>query len=119
MPRRLVLLIGSTILAVGCNTDSTTNPSPLPQGPTVTIVSGASALTTTAFNPNPIIIQHGQSVTWTNSDGTTHDVVANDGSFTTGNLAPSGSGTITFQTAGAYSYHCAIHPNMVAAVTVQ
>ena len=55
-------------------------------------------------------------VTWTNADGVTHRIVANDGSFDTGNIAPGEtSAAMTVATDGA-RYHCSIHPSMVGAV---
>jgi plastocyanin len=61
----------------------------------------------------------GSSVTWKNNDTTTHDVTGDAGGFTTGQIAPGASSTVTFQTAGSFAYHCSIHPGMVASVKVQ
>ncbi len=56
------------------------------------------------------------AVTWTNDDGVTHRIVANDGSFDTGNVAPGAtSQAMTVAAAGA-RYHCSIHPSMVGVV---
>jgi plastocyanin len=96
----------------------------------VSIVFGAQNKGTAAFTPNPITISlasaTGGAVKWINNDqtsgvygstGTTHNITADDGSFTSGNLAPAA----TFQTilaAGTYAYHCSIHPTMKGTVTV-
>jgi plastocyanin len=40
----------------------------------VSIVPGASALTTDAFSPNPIQVSIGTTVTWTNNDSQPHTV---------------------------------------------
>jgi len=85
----------------------------------VSIVAGARILTTTAFSPNPLNVSVGTTVTWMNNDTTTHDATANNGAFTTGNIAPGASASVKMQTAGTFAYHCAIHPGMVATVTVQ
>jgi plastocyanin len=85
----------------------------------VTIVSGASIMTTTAFAPNPITVGVGGSVTWTNNDNTSHNATANDGTWNSGNIAPGASFTRSFPTAGSFPYHCTIHPGMVATVVVQ
>jgi plastocyanin len=58
------------------------------------------------------------SVQFVNSDSITHNPTANDGSWTSGNIAPSGQNVVNFPNAGNFAYHCAIHPNMVATVTV-
>jgi plastocyanin len=86
---------------------------------TVSMVSGAFALTTTAFSPNPVNVAVGTTVTWTNNDSTTHDATANNGSFATGLIAPGRSASVTFQTAGTVAYRCTIHPGMVGTINVQ
>jgi len=47
-----------------------------------------------------------------------HTATASDGSFDTGTIAPGGSGSVTFNTPGTYSYFCAIHPDMTGTITV-
>lgn len=76
---------------------------------------------TTSFNPSTVDIAAGGSVTFRNNTGITHNVT-----FTSSNPPPpagtgnysSGSKTITFPTAGSYSYECSIHPNMTGTVRV-
>jgi plastocyanin len=82
-------------------------------------VAGARTLTTTAYSPNPLTITRGTTVTWVNNDTSSHDQVADGGAFNTGLLAPGGQASFTFQNAGAFPYHCGVHPNMVATITVQ
>jgi len=71
-----------------------------------------------AFSPNSIQVAAGTTVTWTNSDTTTHTVTADDGSFDSGNLDPGKTFSFTFDKAGTFTYHCAIHPNMKATIVV-
>jgi plastocyanin len=88
----------------------------------VSIVSGAFNLTTTAFSPNPLTVAAGTTVTWANHDAVAHTATATSpsGAFDTGNIpVGSTSKTVTFSTPGTFQYHCSIHPNMVATVTVQ
>jgi plastocyanin len=85
----------------------------------VSIVSRASTLTTTAFSPNPLTIARGTTVTWVNNDAATHDATADAGAFDTGAIAPGAQASMTFQSAGAFPYHCARHPGMVAMIDVQ
>ena len=117
---------GFLVLAVlGLTACSGNNSSPVSTSPStgataaVSIVAGARILTTTAFSPNPLNVSVGTTVTWMNNDTTTHDATANNGAFTTGNIAPGASASVKMQTAGTFAYHCAIHPGMVATVTVQ
>ncbi len=71
-----------------------------------------------AFDPNPIEIVAGQSVTWTNADGAGHTVTADDGSFDSGRLANGQTFSQVFATKGTFTYHCAIHSSMKATIVV-
>lgn len=72
-----------------------------------------------AFSPATLTVAVGDAVTWTNQDSATHTVTADDGSFDSGDLAQGDTFSQTFDTAGTYAYHCAMHPNMVAQIVVQ
>ncbi len=91
---------------------------PTAPGTSVSIVMGASALTTTAFSPSPLRLAVGNSVTWINNDHITHTSTA-DGSAWHSVLAPGRTFTRTFTTAGSFPYHCTIHPGMVGTIEVQ
>jgi plastocyanin len=93
--------------------------SPSPSGSSVSIVSGASTLTTTAFSPNPLTVSVGTTVTWMNNDNTIHDATSNTGAFDTGMIAPGVQVSHQFSTAGTFAYHCSIHPNMIATIIAQ
>ena len=56
------------------------------------------------------------SETWNNTDSVTHRIVANDGSFDTGNIAPGASSPAMSVSADGARYHCSIHPTMVGVV---
>jgi plastocyanin len=71
-----------------------------------------------AFSPNSITIAPGDTVTWTNSDGTTHTVTGNNGTWGSGNLANGGTYTHQFNETGDFSYHCSIHSSMTGVVHV-
>jgi plastocyanin len=72
-----------------------------------------------AFGPADITIPVGTTVTWTNNDGAPHTATADDGSFDSGNLSTGDSFSFTFDTPGTYTYHCNVHPNMTATITVE
>lgn len=117
----MALLIG---LTYGCGSSSSTPTSPTtttttPGGTNVSIVMGASTLTATAYNPNPVIIGVNGSVTWTNNDAIPHTSTADGGTWNSGTIASGGTFSRTFATAGTFTYHCSIHPGMVGTVTVQ
>ena len=113
--------------------NSQNQPPPTSLANDINIAIGASALTTTAFSPNPKVVALGGnssvSVRWVNKDisggdytqgsATVHNITSDNGAFTSsGNLGGNGTYTATFTAAGDYPYHCAIHPNMVGTVTV-
>jgi plastocyanin len=77
------------------------------------------------FTPQSITIKVGQSVTWTNSGPSVHDVTSDTMVFESGNMGvgsegnPYGGSTqggvfsFAFNTAGTYNYHCMLHPPSV------
>jgi plastocyanin len=71
-----------------------------------------------AFDPPNMTVAPGTTVTWVNNDQTAHTVTANNGAFDSGTLQPGQSYSFTFEKAGTYAYHCNIHPDMTASVTV-
>ncbi|MCB1014439.1 MAG: cupredoxin domain-containing protein [Acidimicrobiales bacterium] len=80
--------------------------------------STAPVIQNFAFEPDPISITVGDSVTWTNEDGTTHTVTADDDSFDSGNLSSGDTFEQTFDEAGEFTYHCNIHASMTGTVSV-
>jgi len=116
---RSVFAICLLALSAACS-DSPSTPTPTPgPGTNVSIVTGASGLTTTAYSPNPITVAVGGTVTWLNNDSVTHTSTANGGAWNSGNMAPGASYSTTFPSAGTFQYHCTIHPGMVGTITVQ
>jgi plastocyanin len=93
-------------------------------GPTsVSIVPGSSSLTTDAYQPNPVQVSTGATVTWTNDDAQPHTATSGenatpDGTFDSGIMAPAATFEHTFAAAGEYPYFCLLHPNMVGTVSV-
>lgn len=62
------------------------------------------------FVPPRFEVLVGDSVKWTNSDTEDHDVAADDGSFTSGRIAPGGTFSVTFTRPGKFTYTCLLHP---------
>lgn len=71
-----------------------------------------------AFEPKTVTIKLGQTVTWTNQDSAAHTVVG-DGGIDSGDLSKGKSYSKTFDTEGAFNYHCSIHPQMKGQVIVE
>jgi plastocyanin len=97
----------------------------------VSIVSGATFLTDTAYYPNPLEVNVDQTVVWTNEDFSFHTVTSGDVSdtnsvrlFDSGLAGPgalSSTGKTyeyTFESPGEYPYYCILHPGMVGKVIV-
>jgi plastocyanin len=71
-----------------------------------------------AFSPADISATVGQTVTFTNNDSAPHTATLDDGSCGTPNIDNGGSNGLTFNAAGTYPFHCAVHPNMKGTITV-
>lgn len=71
-----------------------------------------------AFGPDPVVVEAGGAVTWTNEDTAPHTATADDGSFDTDTLAKGESRAVSFDEAGTFPYFCEIHPTMHGTVEV-
>jgi plastocyanin len=85
--------------------------------PTTAATTGVS-ITSTGFRPASVTVVAGDAVTWTNNDALRHQVVANDGSFSSPVLAANQSFTHVFRNGGSFAYHDAIRPRLRGAVAV-
>lgn len=72
-----------------------------------------------AFNPTPLTVNVGDTVTWTNMDTAPHNATADNGGFKTADMQQGQSASVTVTTPGTYTYICTIHPNMKATLIVQ
>jgi plastocyanin len=80
---------------------------------------GATTVTIQNFSfGEDIEVAVGDTVTFDNADSAPHTATADDGAFDTGNIAPGASADVTFDEAGTFPYHCTIHSQMTATVTV-
>ncbi|MGB0799216.1 MAG: cupredoxin domain-containing protein [Planktomarina sp.] len=70
------------------------------------------------FVPADITIAPGDSVRFTNNDSAPHTATADDGTFDTKRLNRGKSATLTFASAGTFSYFCEFHPMMKGAITI-
>ncbi|WP_370246699.1 plastocyanin/azurin family copper-binding protein [Nocardioides sp.] len=73
-----------------------------------------------AYDKANLTVKVGQTVTWINEDSAPHTVTVTSGpeSFDSGTMAQGDEFSFTFTQAGVYEYYCAVHPDMVAKVTV-
>jgi plastocyanin len=56
-----------------------------------------------------VTIRAGDTVTWENRGQVTHNAVADDGSWRSGNLRPGQSYSRRFDSPGEYAYICSLH----------
>jgi plastocyanin len=87
--------------------------------------TGAAATLTiqirsTGFAPANLTVTHGDRITFRNVDKTDHQVVSDTGSFASPILHANQSWTApTFDTAGVFRYHDALHPRFTGKLTVK
>jgi plastocyanin len=104
--RRLIATIVGMALALG-----------LVAG-TVLAANRSVSIANFAFSPATVTVNVGDRVTWTNHDSTAHTATSGS-AWSTGDIAPGSSKSITFSRAGTYDYICAIHPTMTGQVVVR
>jgi plastocyanin len=125
----LLALLAGALAASACGggskekaTPAATSPAGTPkatQAATTPEAEGASVeIKNFAFEPKTVTIKVGQTVTWTNQDSVTHTVTG-DGGIDSDGLSKGKSYSKTFDTEGAFDYHCSIHPQMKGQVIVE
>lgn len=74
------------------------------------------------FQPSTLTITAGTTVVWLDISDAPHTVTSDTGApsafATTSNVTQGKTFALTFNTPGTYNYHCNIHPNMKATITV-
>jgi plastocyanin len=121
MTRILILLSLTTLIvsAAACGSSSSSPASPTTSSADVT-VSIRGDLGAQSYAPNPATMKVGQTIAWHNGDSTVHTATGDVASFNTNTInAGANSAPIMMNTAGTFTYHCAIHPGMVGTITVQ
>ena len=73
-----------------------------------------------SFNPDPVEIRVGDTVTWTNQDGVAHTATARARDvLQSGRLDPGESHSQTFEEAGEFEYFCEFHSDMTGTIVVE
>ena len=124
---RIVFVASILLLAAACgggyssSPGSPTPPAPTPNGPSssVTIPMNAETLGDRAYAPDVVNVAVGDTVTWTNTDSTSHTSTSDTPGWDSGIVAPGRGFSFNFQSAGTFRYHCAIHPGMVGTVVAR
>ena len=118
---RSAWVVAAIGLMASCGSSSTpspsTTPSPANANTAAVSIPSSQGYGQTSFTPADVTVPVNGAVAWSNDDQIEHHPTADDGSWDV-DLGPGGSGQETFKTAGSYSYHCSIHPNMTGVITV-
>lgn len=109
---------GSTAASPTSPTPAASAPAPAAPGTSATVTVAIVASTgNTAFQPNPVRANSGDTVIFRNSDSVMHHLVMDDGSADLGNIAPGASSQgMTLRNANATSFHCTLHSSMVGSI---
>ena len=118
MKPKAILMIVSVILLTACSMK--TSPTDAGNQPLIPVTGEKNVtIDNYAFSPADLTVKVGTTVTWTNKDAAGHSVIANDNSWGSSNLLKTGqSYRYPFLKAGTYSYHCGIHTEMKATISV-
>jgi plastocyanin len=110
---------GSSTTSSSSSTASTTSGSTAAGGSQSSAAASGTTITIQnfKFDPTPLTVKAGDTITVTNQDGTDHELKADDGSFDAGRFA-TGSKTFTASKAGTFSYHCDVHTYMTGVLQV-
>jgi plastocyanin len=71
-----------------------------------------------SYQPGTLTVAAGTTVTWTNDGNVPHTVTSNERTFDSGDIAPGGTFSYTFNQPGSYPYHCSLHPSMQGQIEV-
>jgi plastocyanin len=86
------------------------------EGKVVSIVANSGS---NSYNPNPIEIKVGETVTWINDNSSPHTATSsNDSTFDSDVLRSGETFSFTFDKEGEYPYFCTLHPSMTGTVVV-
>jgi len=71
------------------------------------------------FTHSDLTVAVGDTVRWTNIDGTAHTSTARNNDWDSGSMPDRSRFGFTFDAAGSFEYFCTIHPTMVGTITVE
>jgi len=70
------------------------------------------------FDPPTLNVPPGTTVKWANGGTHPHTITDRGGKFDSGDIAPGGTYSVTFQTPGTYRYYCKHHKGMEGTIVV-
>ena len=121
------IAIAGAILLASCGGGGSTStaappaaPSPAPSAaptPSTVTVSIVSSAGNTAYKPNPVMANSGDTVVFRNNDVTMHHIMLDDGSADLGDVNPGATSKgVTLKNSSAARFHCTIHSSMVGTI---
>ena len=121
------IAIAGAILLASCGGGGSTStaappaaPSPAPSAaptPSTVTVSIVSSAGNTAYKPNPVVANSGDTVVFRNNDVTMHHIMLDDGSADLGDVNPGATSKgVTLKNSNAARFHCTIHSTMVGSI---
>ncbi len=123
-----VLALVVSLVAVGaCGSSGGSSgiiapPPPPPPPPPPTCPANTICMTAGTFSPSQLTVSKSTVVGYSNPSGVDHNVVfdtpAPAGTPADVGLISSGTVNRSFDTTGAFSFHCTIHPSMTGKITV-
>jgi plastocyanin len=114
----LSLRVLGASLALGVLTGGASSAFAIGEVASVSIVDAPRPQPKWGYAPGKRTIPPGTWVTWSNDGQDEHSVTATDGSFDSGDLAPSEGFSWFFDQPGTFSYVCTLHPWMTGTVIV-
>lgn len=85
---------------------------------TAPIAHAAISITNTAFEPATLTVKAGTVVTWKDTGKANHAIAFDDGSVNSPVILPGQKASHVFSTAGTFSYHDGLHPEIKGTVVV-
>lgn len=76
-------------------------------------------ISASGFVPATVSVQNGDTVVWTNTDNSAHQIVADNGAFRSDSIPPGGRYENLFLDGGTYAYHDAVRTNRRGSVVVR
>ena len=104
---------------VFCGTAPRTfHPEPVVLPPHSTPMNVQVSIAGFAFDPADLTVNVGDTVIWTNNDDTSHGTASDTGIWSSGLFPMGQTFSFTFNSPGAFPYHCPRHSFMTANITV-
>lgn len=97
-------------------TSPTTSAPPPTSAPATVMVMIVGSSGNTAFSPNPVKANAGDSVVFRNNDRTLHRIVIDGGPDLQDVAAGATSRAFTLSNANAINFHCTLHSSMVGSI---